>query len=234
MGGNVRRGMLVLAALIVCGAIRVEAQATAPQGDPSTQGASSPQNTKPADAKGPLGRLLAGHAHTRPDSRPVPADRQSTPEFVFDATNLGSPLVLDKGWRVGITANQDAANPDFDDSEWALRDASQSIADVPDEDRPPGSDGRAPAGPDDSRPELPRDHKRPFAWFRLHIKLAPEHGPVALLVELPVSRNTSLDLGTGSTGQDLDVYANGRAIQPEGPHGDNAGHYLPISRIYSL
>jgi len=30
------------------------------------------------------------------------------------------------------------------------------------------------------------------------------------------------------------VYANGRLIPPEGPHGEEAGHYLPISRIYNL
>ena len=230
MGGNVRRGVLVLAALIVCGATRVEAQAKSLQEARPPQGAASQQGAKPAQAEGPLGRLLAPHRH----ARPVPADRQPTPQVVFDATNLGSPLPLDKNWRVGITANQNAANPDFDDSEWALRDAGQSISDVPDEDRPAGPEGPGRGGPEDGPPELPRDHKRPFAWFRLHIKLAPGHGPVALYVELPVSRNTSLDLGTGGTGQDLDVYANGRPIQPEGPHGDNAGHFLPISRIYNL
>ncbi len=231
-----RRGVLVLAALMVCGAIWVEAQATSPQGATSSQratspqGANSPQRTRPPQTKGPLGGLLAPHGH----GRPIPGDRQPTPEVVFDATNLGSPLLLDKGWRVGITANQNAANPDFDDSAWALRNAGESISDVPDEDRPPGSEGQGRGASDDGPPDFPKDHKRPFAWFRLHIKLAPGHGPVALLVELPVSRNTSVDLGTGGTGQDLDVYANGRLVQPQGPHGDNAGHFLPISRIYNL
>jgi phosphoserine phosphatase RsbU/P len=222
MGGNVRRGVVVLAALIVCGAIRLEGQAASPQG------ATSPQ-AKPPEAKGPLGGLLAPHRH----ARPVPADRQPTPEFVVGATNLGSPLVLNKGWRVGITANQNAANPDFDDSTWALRDAGESISDVPDEDRPPGAENKGPGGPDDGPSDFPKDHKRPFAWFRLHIELAPGHGPVALLVELPVSRN-SFDMGTGGAGQDVAVFANGRLIQPEGPHGDNVAHYVPISRIYNL
>jgi hypothetical protein len=68
----------------------------------------------------------------------------------------------------------------------------------------------------------------------MHVRLAQGHGPVSLLIELPVSHNTSMELGTGGTGQDMDVYANGHLIQPDGPHGDNAGHYMPISRIYNL
>ena len=41
---------------------------------------------------------------------------------IVDATSLGSPLVLDKGWRVGIRSRLPAANPGFDDSHWAVRD----------------------------------------------------------------------------------------------------------------
>ena len=214
-----RRGFLVLAALIVCGAMHLEAQPSPPQGAASPQG------------KGPLGAFLTPHGH----GRPAPADHPRTPEVVFDATSEGSPVVLDKGWRVGITANQAAASPDFDDSTWALRDAQESIPDVPDEDRPPGTEGDRTGGPDGGPPELPREHHRPFVWFRMHIRLAQGHGPLSLLIELPVSHNTSMDLGTGgTTGQDVDVYANGRLIQPEGPHGDNPGHYMPISRTFNL
>jgi sigma-B regulation protein RsbU (phosphoserine phosphatase) len=204
----VRRGFLVLAALIVCGAIHLKAQA------------------------GPhiLGHPLAPRGH----ERPAPANRQPTPQVVFDATNLGSPVVLDKGWRVGITANQEAAAPDFDDTSWALRDARDSISDVPDEDRPPGPPKNRKGGPDDGPPDFPKDHKRPFAWFRMHIRLAQGHGPVSMLIELPVSHQASMDPGTTGTGQDVDVYANGRLVPPEGPHGDEASHYLPISRIYNL
>jgi HAMP domain-containing protein len=202
-----------LAALIVCGAMHLEAQPAPPHG------------------KGPLGALLTPHGH----GRPAPPNRERTPEVLFDATKLGSPVVLDKGWRVGITSDQAAASPDFDDSTWSLRDARESIPDVPDEDRPPGSQGDRPRGPEAGPPpELPRDHRRPFAWFRMHIQLAPGHGPVSLLIELPVSHNMSMDLGTGGTGQDVDVYANGRPIRADGPHGDSAGHYLPISRMYNL
>ncbi|HXR39164.1 MAG TPA: PP2C family protein-serine/threonine phosphatase, partial [Terracidiphilus sp.] len=49
---------------------------------------------------------------------------------------------------------------------------------------------------------------------------------------LPVSQSTTMALS--STGPGVDVFANGRPIQPEGPHGDAPQHYQQISRIYSL
>jgi hypothetical protein len=146
-----------------------------------------------------------------------PAAAQS----IFDATTLGTPLVLDKNWRVGITPDQSASTPSFDDSSWAVREARGSIADVSDEE------------PDDNEPRPPKKHEHTSAWFRLHIKLAPNHGPIALLIELPVSHNTSM-LGTNGTGADVDVFANGRLILPQGPHGDDSEHYQAISRIYDL
>jgi len=126
---------------------------------------------------------------------------------LFDASNLGMPVVLDRNWRVGITADPAAATPGFDDSSGSVREAKNSIADVPDE-----SDRE-----EESAPR--KGGERPYAWFRMHIKLAPQHGPVALLIELPVSPSTSMDLGTGGTGAGVDVFANGRPIPPEGPHG---------------
>src|SRR4029077_8134529 len=56
----------------------------------------------------------------------------------------------------------------------------------------------------------------------------------ALLIELPVSSGTSMDVGAGGGGPDVDVFANGRQIKPEGPHGDEPSHYQPISRVYQL
>jgi hypothetical protein len=175
--------------------------------------------------------LQAASQPSRPHSGakgrlPSSGSSQAAPEpssgVIFDATNLGMPLVLDKDWRVGISADPAAATPVFDDSSWSVREAKSSIADVPDE-----SERDEEAGPR-------RDHERPYAWFRLHVKLAPNHGPVGLLIELPVSPSTSMDLGTGGTGPDVDVFANGRLVPPEGPHGDEAAHYQPISRIYKL
>jgi hypothetical protein len=56
--------------------------------------------------------------------RPIPSALR---RYVFDATSLGSPLLLDKGWRVGITSNPKAADPDFDDSTWPVRDAKDVL-----------------------------------------------------------------------------------------------------------
>jgi hypothetical protein len=154
------------------------------------------------------------HVH----SRTAAATDEQTPGGTLDASNLGSPLVLDKGWRVGVTANTAAANRDFDDSAWAVRDATEGFADV--------SEG------DDEQPAKRKGGAKQSVWFRMHIKLAPNHGPLALLVELPVSQNTSMSFG--SSGLGVDVFANGRQVQPEGPHGDAPQHYQQISRIYNL
>ena len=128
---------------------------------------------------------LAGLPH--PPARPAPANAPHTPEVYLDATGLGSPLLLDKGWRVGITANPVAAAPDFDDSAWALRDAQDSFAEIPDANQPDSD------GPPASKhsPARSPDGQKPFAWFRLHIKLAPHHGPLFLLIELPVATSSS-------------------------------------------
>jgi hypothetical protein len=134
--------------------------------------------------------------------------------------------VLDKGWRVGITDNLSASAPEFDDSGWAIRDAQSAMNDVSDEDQATGGTGQ-----DQKIVASVRGPQR-YAWFRLHIRLAPNHGPVSLLVELPVSQNTSL--GIGSAGPGVDVFANGKQVNPEGPHGDSPQHYQPISRIYDL
>ncbi|HTW60649.1 MAG TPA: PP2C family protein-serine/threonine phosphatase [Terracidiphilus sp.] len=165
---------------------------------------------------------------------PAPPRASGTgPAAVLDATSLGSPLVLDRDWRVGITANPAAASPNFDDSSWAIRTAGSSMAEVPDVDQPQSSDKtvhvivETPGGPI----EPGSSGKQRYAWFRLHIRLAPNHGPIALLLELPVSQNTALGV---SSGLNADVFANGRLIQPEGPHGNDPGRYQAISRIYNL
>jgi Stage II sporulation protein E (SpoIIE) len=158
----------------------------------------------------------------------TPTKAPAAPPTVFDATMLGSPIHLDKDWRVGISSASNAASPDFDDSKWALRDAQGVMNDVPDEDAKAG--GSAGEAEQRANPDIGRDRR--FAWFRLHVKLAPKHGPVALLVQLPVSQNASP--GLGSAGPGVDVFANGRLIHPEGPHGDAPQHYQQISRIYDL
>jgi len=198
-----RRNVLSLAAVAICFAMQGFAQSARPGS--------------------PLIGILPSHTH----ARPVPPNREHTPEVTFDASNLGSPLVLDKGWRVGITANAAAASPDFDDSAWAVRDAQDAFADVPDEDHPADAPGH-----DDQHGPPPPGHSKPFVWFRLHVNLAPGHGPLVLLVELPVPENASMSIT--SSGPGVDVFGNGRQLQPQGPHGDAPQHYQQISRIYPL
>lgn len=195
--------------------------------------------------------LLAQHARPsrsledllkrpRAPKAPPPPGANGSTEQVFDATQLGSPVLLDKDWRVGITANPAAANPDFDDSNWAVRDAHEVFGEIPDEDLDSGRAGRGRGDDGDrghlqvnvngQRIDINPQHQR-FAWFRLHIQLAPGHGPVALYIDLPVPRNTSFG---SSTGLSVDVFANGKLIRADGPHGDEPQHYQQISRIYNL
>src|ERR1700738_3900717 len=186
----------------------------------------TPHPPPPPRPHGPLETLLGPVPHARPPAK----DRIATPDVFYDATALGSPLILDKNWRVGITSNQAAASPDFDDTTWDVRNATEAMAEVPDEDRPPGpppSDGKAPQPSDH-----PTGHQRPFVWFRAQVKLAPNHGPISLLIQLPVSQSASI---SGNNDRPpVAVYANGNEIHPEGPGGDDPGHFQPISRIYNL
>jgi hypothetical protein len=173
-----------------------------------------------------------GHAQARPVKSTASAKEKQAPvtaaAAIFDATMMGSPVRLAQDWRVGISSDPKAVQPDFDDSAWAIRDALGTMSDVPDED---SKSGVGPVmrerGPN---PDFGRDRR--YAWFRLHIKLAQNHGPVALLIQLPVSENASL--GINSTGPGVDVFANGKLVHPEGPHGDAPQHYQQISRIYDL
>lgn len=209
--------MILKAAVIaaVCGAVQLAAQAR-------------PSRPIPSPAK-------RSPAHRPPQAPAV--NTLHSPETVFDATNLGSPVLLDKDWRVGITANPAAASPDFDDSAWAIRGAQSSMAEVPDEDKQAASkqdsEGiHVQVGTSDNPDAFSGGRHMRYVWFRLHVRLAPNHGPVALLVELPVSQNTSLGIGTSGPG--ADVFVNGKQVLPEGPHGNASQHYQPISRLYDL
>jgi hypothetical protein len=143
----------------------------------------------------------------------------------FDASHLGSPVSLMKGWRIGVSGDSSAASPDFDDSNWAVRDAAESIADV-DED----SDSDKNSDKDEDRGQKAGPHD--FVWFRLHIKLAPDHGPLALLIEVPVKVSTSMNVST--TSSDAVIFANGSEIRPDGPNSATPERYPSISRIYYL
>ncbi len=182
----------------------------------------APPSLNPASAAVPQPR-----SHAKPSRPSAP----SAPQVIFDATSLGSPLILDKGWRVGITSDPAAATPGFNDSAWAIRNAQAAMDEVPDEDETqPATGAKQTSGSPAQQPQNARSQR--YAWFRIHIKLAPNHGPVALLIELPVSRSASF--GLDALESSPDVFANGRRIQPEGPHGNAPGDYQPISRIYDL
>lgn len=155
-----------------------------------------------------------GRSH-RAEAPPKPDQEAST----IDAASLGSPIVLDKGWRVGISSDPAAASPGFDDSGWAVRNGKGTIADVTE-----------PSDEADHRDHS--DHVDNYAWFRLHLKLQPNHGPIALLIELPVTQSTAPNLS--NTGPGADVYANGKLILPEGPHPGDSFKYQQISRLYNL
>ena len=220
VGGLVRARSLRIALLALCGLVSAMAQAPAPA------------HHAPPGAHA-VARMLGLDQH----ATPAAADAKSTPAVLLDATHMGSPVSLLKGWRVGISASEGVANKEFDDSKWAVRDADATMADVPDEDHAAGAaqsewtkDGSYVGPPKDQPGAAP--HQRPWVWFRQHIKLAPGHGPVALLMELPVSQTTTVSLS--NAGPFIDVYANGKAIAPQGPHSDEPEHYQQITRIYPL
>ena len=221
--------------IAVCAAALLAAQAT-------------PSSAPPAAA--PTAFPAAPAASAKPRSRAKHA-APAVSAAIFDATGIGSPIALDKNWRVGITSNISASSPGFDDSTWAIRDALASIGEVPDEDAiaPPPSPAKKsttahPSIPPHATPPVPAASpatapapapaalSRRYAWFRLHLQLAPHHGPLALLIELPVSHMNAIELT--SPGLNPEVFVNGKLTQPEGPHGDAPQNFLPISRLYNL
>jgi Stage II sporulation protein E (SpoIIE) len=151
--------------------------------------------------------------------------------MIFDATKMGSPLTLSKDWRVGVTADVAAENADYDDSKWPVKAVGDSLDNLTDLDRPPDAGPPGPPIPEQGGASPP-PHGRPSVWFRLHIKLAPQHGPVGLLIDLPITQYTTMSMSASGPG--LSVFANGKEITPSGPNGDSAGHYQEISRIYNL
>jgi hypothetical protein len=205
-----RRPILTLVTMAVCAAVQLAAQ------------------TGPA----PHIPLQAGDLHGKPAATPA---APKPPDLVFDASSIGSPVLLDKFWRVGITADPAASSARFDDSAWAVRDAQAFMEEVPDTDQPKEKQTggiHVEVNNEDADVLAPKDHGQRYVWFRLHVKLAQNHGPVALLIEVPVTQGTSL--GVQTTGPGAEVFANGREIQPEGPHSSDPQHYQLVSRLYDL
>jgi hypothetical protein len=178
---------------------------------------------------GPPGGFLLPHPNVHPPKGKVPAPGTSV---VFDATSMGAPVVLDHNWRLGIAPGSDPAKPEFDDSQWPTRDAKDALAEIDDssaddddDNGPPHDHG--PGGPDRAHPS----HGRPFAWFRLHVELPAHHGPLVLLVRVPVSRNTQISV---SSTVGMELFINGKLVPPEGRVGATPETYQQISRIYPI
>ena len=217
------RKSILTAVLVVLGALSLVAQ-----GGPQLS---------PLPVPVPLPRGFRPHPQGNRGNRPQTPQTPPQPIVVpaFDATNMGTPLVLDKGWRVGITTDPKAADPDFDDSTWQERDAASTIKEVPDQ-RPPQQQGQPNSGVHvqvGTNPAEPPGHPVRYAWFRMHIKLAPNHGPLALLMELPVSRSTAWGIGAATDALTM-VYANGQLVSPSGPHASDLQHFQQITRLYVL
>ena len=207
-GEILRQAILSLLVTVICGMAQIAAQ-------PASLRSQGPRAGILRSAKEP------GGMHSGASSASL------TP--IFDAGKMGSPLWLNRDWRVGITSDPNASRADFDDSSWAIRDAHAVIDKVPEPEETAGN-----------RIERQRSGQRAghagtgrrYAWFRLHIRLPANHGPVALLVELPVSRSTPFGIGIPEPG--MAVFANGRRVTPQGQNGNAPEHFQQITRLYDL
>jgi Stage II sporulation protein E (SpoIIE) len=159
-------------------------------------------------------------------SRPETSQGEKPTEAAFDASTVGSPVLLDRAWRVAMTTDPAAANPDYNDSTWPVRKADGALTGIPDLDK--AVDGKAPgkasvAGDSSSRSPV---------WFRIHLDLAPNHGPLFLLIEIPVRENAASPSNTNDLA--LAVFSNGRLIRPEEVNPEKPRSYHAVSRLYDL
>jgi hypothetical protein len=223
----VRRIALAIATFVIAMTLALGAQSAV-----SAQSSSPPAPQGPASPASLSRGTHSGLDFPTAHKAAHPSKDQAPTELFFDASQLGSPILLEKGWRVGITSDPAAARTDFDDSKWAVRDAVDAIPDIEEDSH--GDHHANDSSDDDFKFGAMKLDSGPqkYAWFRLHIKLPVNHGPVYLMVELPTSRGTTINIS--SSGPGFDIFANGNRIHPEGPHADTPEHYEPISRIYDL
>ena len=180
----------------------------------------------------PLGLHIL-HPNIHPPTGKIPEDGQVV---TFDSAGLGSPVILDRNWRLGLAEGVEPAQPDFDDSKWPVSNAKDALAELDESDTD-----------DDSHPENGKNggkdggndghghhsgHRPPWAWFRIHIQLPAKHGPLAVLVRLPISRTSQISVGQQTIG--LDLFANGKQVIPNGPNAKTPEAYQQISRIYPI
>ncbi len=184
----------------------------------------APASSSPSrHAPPPVVRLMHGRIHAPGGELPKPGE-----STVFDATQMGAPVVLDRNWRLGISAGTDPAQVNFDDSKWPMRDATEALDEIDESaaDQPPG------APPQETGIVHIHRHGRPYAWFRLKVKLPPQHEPLSLMVEVPVTRSSQMVVFSGDVGMDL--YIDGKQVQPISLSGKRADPFEQVTRLYPV
>ncbi len=91
-------------------------------------------------------------------SHETPGDSLVQP-LVVDATRMGEPVTLDRGWRFHSGDDARWANPAYDDSAWQSFDPYKSTS-------------------DQSFATV-----QGFVWLRIHLRLPGAHGPLSLLLD---------------------------------------------------
>ncbi len=221
---------IALAALSLLAIANTFAQAPSSQQKATPPTAAQPASGRPEGHQRPPETFLFPRAKIHPPTGEIPKVGESV---VFDASALGQPVILDHNWRLGIAHSNDPAKPDFDDSSWPIRDAKEALAELDEAhsdqigDKPP-----PPNDPNAGAERRRQPHGRPFAWFRIHVQLPAQHGPLAIYVRLPVSRNSQIGINNQTVG--LDLFANGKQIIPEGPNGKSPESFQQISRVYPI
>lgn len=182
------------------------------------------QTASPHPEPPPGARMMRGRIHPPTGNAPKPGEAT-----VFDATGLGEPVVLDRNWRLGIAAGTDPAKVDFDDSRWPMRDARDALDEV---DESAADEQPEPGGAQTGHAPHPHHHGRPYAWFRLKVKLPTQHGPLALMVKVPVSRSSQVAVFGGDVG--MNVYLDGKQIFPMTLKGRPADPFEQVTRLYPV
>ncbi|HEY9128081.1 MAG TPA: PP2C family protein-serine/threonine phosphatase [Acidobacteriaceae bacterium] len=223
----------------------------------SSSAPSAPPQIHPPDGH-PHGPLPFLHPKVRPPKGETPEDGKPVE---YDAAKLGTPLILDHNWRLGISHDLAPADPAFDDSKWPVRDAKAALAEIDDSaaeeeekpeqpERPEKPEDGKTSSPNRSQPVPPQPggdhsadahphpdslhphgHSHPFAWFRLHVILPPSHGPLVVFVRIPVSRSAQI---TFSEAVGMELFANGKLVLPEGLNGPTPDTFQQTSRIYPI
>ncbi len=209
--------LLLLALAVVLPSPAQQTAKTAPKLAPQQA-----QNPAQPDQHGPPpgARLFRGRVHPPAGNLPQPGE-----PTVLDASGLGAPIPLDQHWRLGIASTLDPAKPDFDDSKWPERDAKDALDEIDDSSQTP----------ENHRPEnqIPHPHHgRPYAWFRLHVQLPPHHGPLVVMVRVPVSRSAQMAVFSGDVG--MDMFLDGKQVFPEDSAGKSPDSFEQISRLYPV